>query len=192
MTVAACGSSNTNGSAPAATSSQTTLTTNASVPCDGQQGPNPAMPEFYQEQYSSGLADSLKRDLASYDAAVGSGDPQQTGTAAGTLYSEIKSDGKMLTTQTLFGCYEQAVLTGVATATDTFAPTLDDISSAAAGLGGKTPADVPDSLHELNRKRRPTSTPSTPTRASSEANRSRGSNSASSSRTFRWMPSTHR
>ena len=69
MTVAACGSSNTNGSAPAATSSQTTLTTNASVPCDGQQGPNPAMPEFYQEQYSSGLADSLKRDLASYDAA---------------------------------------------------------------------------------------------------------------------------
>jgi hypothetical protein len=67
-------------------------TTRADVACDGNQGPNGPMPEFYQEQFSSGVAQSLKKNLAAYDSAVDSGDSQQIGDNAGNLYSEIKSE----------------------------------------------------------------------------------------------------
>jgi hypothetical protein len=49
----------------------------------------------------------------------------------------------MYTHQTLFGWYDQGVLTNLVSATDTFVATLDAINGAAGSIGGKTPADVP-------------------------------------------------
>lgn len=115
----------------------------AEVQCTGQQGPNPAKPESYREQYSSTVFAPLKRDLARYQSAAASDDPDQTGRAATSLYSEIQTDLAMFTDQTWFGCYDPVVLTGVKQAADAFTSTLDDISAAAAGFSGKTPDDVP-------------------------------------------------
>lgn len=118
-------------------------TARADVQCTGAQGPNPAEPEFYQEQYNPSVADQLTQDLQTYNAAVASGDPQQIGQAAGTLYSEISTYPMMFSTQTPFGCYNPLVLTNLQQPTNAFATTLDNITSAAASIDGKTPNDVP-------------------------------------------------
>jgi hypothetical protein len=117
-------------------------TAKADVKCDDHAGPNPAAPEFYQEQYKPSVATPLTKDLATYHSAVASGDPKQIGEAAGTLYSEISVNVNMFGTQKLFGCYSPAVLASLQQATDTLAATYDSINGA-AGLGGKTPGDVP-------------------------------------------------
>jgi hypothetical protein len=118
-------------------------TARADVKCDDHAGPNPAAPEFYQEQYNPAVAKPLTKDLATYHSAVGSGDPKEIGEAAGTLYSEISSNVNMFVTQKLFGCYSPAALASLQQAANTLAPTYDSISGAAAGLGGKTSGDVP-------------------------------------------------
>jgi hypothetical protein len=115
----------------------------AEVRCTGQQGPNPAKPEFYQKQYSAAVSGPLRSHLAAYQSAAASDDPQQTGRAANTLYSEIETELMMYGTQTWFGCYDPAVLASLQQSTDSFASTLDDISGAAGSFSGKTPDDVP-------------------------------------------------
>jgi hypothetical protein len=117
-------------------------TAKADVKCDDHAGPNPAAPQFYQEQYSPSVAKPLTKDLATYRDAVASGDPKQIGDAAGTLYSEISSNVNMFVTQKLFGCYSPPVLASLQQATNTLAPTFDSIASAAANIGGKTPSDI--------------------------------------------------
>jgi hypothetical protein len=118
-------------------------TARADVKCDGNAGPNPAAPEFYQEQYNPAVAKPLAKDLATYHDAVASGDAKQIGDAAGTLYSEISSNVNMFATQKLFGCYDPAVLASLQQATNTLASSYDSIKGAAANLSGNTPADVP-------------------------------------------------
>jgi len=118
-------------------------TARADENCDAQAGPNPAAPEFYQEQYNPSVAKPLTKDLATYHSAVASGDPKQIGQAAGTLYSEISFNPRMFSMQTAFGCYDPAVLTSLQQATNTLAPIYDSINGAAANLGGKTPNDIP-------------------------------------------------
>jgi hypothetical protein len=118
-------------------------TAKADVKCDDHAGPNPAAPEFYQEQYNPAVAKPLTKDLATYQSAVGSGDPKEIGEAASTLSSEISSNVNMFVTQKLFGCYSPAVLASLQQATNTLASSYDSINGAAANLGGKTPADVP-------------------------------------------------
>lgn len=121
---------------------ESAATGRADVQCTGQQGSNPAAPEFYQQQYNPSVAKPLTKDLAAYHAAVASGDTQQIGDTAGSLYSEISSDTQMFATQIPFGCYDQTVLTSLQQATNTLAPTYDSINGAVANLGGKTPNDV--------------------------------------------------
>jgi hypothetical protein len=118
-------------------------TAKADAKCDDHAGPNPAAPEFYQEQYNPAVAKPLTKDLATYHSAVGSGDPKEIGEAASTLYSEISSNVNMFVTQKLFGCYSPATLASLQQATNTLAPTFDSIASAAANIGGKTPDDLP-------------------------------------------------
>jgi hypothetical protein len=118
-------------------------TARADVKCDGNAGPNSAAPEFYQRQYNASVAESLTKDLATYHSAVASGDAQQIGDAAGTLYSEISSNVDMFVTQRLFGCYDPTVLNSLKQATNTLASTFDSINGASAGLGGETPSDIP-------------------------------------------------
>jgi hypothetical protein len=55
------------------------------------------------------------------------------------FYSEISPDVNMFNTQTLFGCYSPMVLASLHQATNTLAPTYDDINAAAAGIEGKSP-----------------------------------------------------
>lgn len=109
----------------------------ADAKCDGSAGPNPAAPEFYQQQYNPSVAQPLTKEFAAYQSAVASGDLKQIGDAAGTLYSDVRGDPNMFVTQKLFGCYSPAVLAGVQQAADALAPTLDQITSAAA-------SDLPD------------------------------------------------
>jgi hypothetical protein len=113
----------------------------ADAKCDGSAGPNPAAPQFYQQQYNKSVAQPLTKEFAAYRSAVESGDLQQIGDAAGTLHSDVLADPNMFVTQNLFGCYGPAVLAGVQHAADALAPTLDQISSAAAG-------DLPDLLSQ--------------------------------------------
>ena len=122
---------------------ESAATSTADIQCTGQEGPNPAAPESYQSQYKSSVAKPVTKDLAAYQAAVASGDPKQIWQTAGTLSSDISQTPMMFGTQTPFGCYDPAVLTSLQQATNTFASTLDSIKGAAAGLGGKTPSDVP-------------------------------------------------
>ncbi|MGH3633428.1 MAG: hypothetical protein ACRDTS_04870 [Mycobacterium sp.] len=91
----------------------------------------------------------MTQDLEAYDSAVASGDAQQMGDAAGTVYSDISFLPRMFSTQTPFGCYDPTILANLQQATDSFAPTLDSINAAAAGLGGKTPGDVPGLVSQV-------------------------------------------
>jgi hypothetical protein len=113
------------------------------VPCTGSQGPNPAAPEFYRGQYDLSIAESLRKDLTLYHSAVASGVMEEIGLQAGRLYSEISVDLELFDVQSYFGCYDPAVLTSLHEATDALAPVFDDISSAAANFGGKSPGEVP-------------------------------------------------
>jgi hypothetical protein len=118
-------------------------TARADDQCTGQQGANPAAAEFYQTEYNPSVAEPVARALKEYNAAAASGDPQQTGQAARTLYNEISADLTMFRTQTPFGCYDATVLASLQLSTTAFAATLDGMSHAAARSGGKTPGDIP-------------------------------------------------
>ena len=107
-------------------------TAKADAKCDDHAGPNPAAPEFYQEQYNPSVAKPLTKDLATYRDAVASSDPKEIGDAAGTLYSEISSNVNMFVTQKLFGCYNPAVLASLQQATNTLAPTFDSMPLSSA------------------------------------------------------------
>jgi hypothetical protein len=113
----------------------------ADAKCDGSTEPNPATPEFYQQQYNPSVAQPLRKEFAAYCSAVASGDLQQIGDAAGSLYSDVVGDPKMFVRQESFGCYSPAVLAAMQQAADDLAPTLDSISSAAAG-------DLPDLISQ--------------------------------------------
>lgn len=107
-------------------------TAHADAKCDGSTGPNPAAPEFYQQQYNPSVAQPLTKEFAAYRSAVASGDLQQIRDAAGSLYSDVLGDPKMFERQVPFGCYSPAVLSGVQHAAEALAPTLDSINSASA------------------------------------------------------------
>lgn len=106
------------------------------------RGPNPAGPEFYKEQNNASVAEPLTKDLATFRDAVPSSDPRQIGPAAATLRSDISSYNTRFGTQTLFGCYNPAVLASLQQATDTLASTFNTIVSAAANSDDKTPSDI--------------------------------------------------
>ena len=116
-------------------------TAKADVKCDGNAGANPHDPKFYQEQYNPSVAEPLTKEFAAYQSAVTSGDLQQIGDAAGTLNSDVLGDAKKFVTQDSFGCYSPDVLAGVQKTADALAPTLDQITSAAAG-------DLPDLISQ--------------------------------------------
>jgi hypothetical protein len=115
----------------------------ADVQCTGQDEPNPVTPEAYQGLYNSYFAKQLAQGLKAFDTASASGDTRRIGQAAGQLNNQISTAPMMFGTQTPFGCYDPAVLSGLQQAGNTFAGTLDAIGSAAAGLHGKKPTDVP-------------------------------------------------
>lgn len=147
LVVAACGADQTTATSSSSAASSSPTSATAERTCsDGGQDPHQASPDFYQGQYADGLAKQLKQKLSVYDSAVESGDPQQIGTAAGDLYSEVKSDVTMTESSNLFGCYDQAVQTGLQSATDAFATTLDDMACAAANTCSRTQADMPGLL----------------------------------------------
>lgn len=102
-----------------------------------------ASPEFYQGQYSAALAKTLKKDLTAYDAAVAANDMKAAGAAAGTLYSEIFIDLKMIDDPALFGCYSPTVQTDLQNATNAWSPTLDTMSCAGPSSCGHNVSEMP-------------------------------------------------
>jgi hypothetical protein len=145
LLVAACGAHQTTATSSSASSSILTTTTSEQTCSNGAQDQNRVSPDFYQRQYSDGLAKALKQKLSGYDSAVESGDLQQIGSAADDLYGDIYSSVRMAEVPRLFGCYDPRVLAGLHQATADFGATLDDIRSAAANTGSRhwEPADVP-------------------------------------------------
>lgn len=118
-------------------------TAGADVQCTGQDEPNPVTPEAYQGLYDSYFAKQLAQGLKAFDTASASGDKRRIGQAASQLNNQISTAPMMFGTQTPFGCYDPAVLSVLQQAGNKFAATLDAIGSAAAGLHGKKPTDVP-------------------------------------------------
>jgi hypothetical protein len=116
----------------------------ADATCSGGGKPERlASPDFYQNQYSAGLAKSLKKDLSVYDAAVAANDMKGAGVAGGTLYSEILMDLKMIDNPVLFGCYSSTVQTGVQNATNAWSPILDTMSCAGPSSCGHNVSEMP-------------------------------------------------
>jgi hypothetical protein len=141
MTLTACGS-------PGAGVSSTThsglvTTVPGGETCEGRTGQNDASPDFYRQQYATGLAKQLKERLNAYDSAVESGASQQIGDAAYALGNEIRVDAKLVNVPRLFGCYDLKVLTGLVNAADVFATTLDVLSCTGVNECKRNAAEVP-------------------------------------------------
>jgi|GEM_PF-3662758 len=115
----------------------------ADVQCTGADPPNVLAPEVYQVRYNSVVVTTLTQGLKTFNTAVASSDSQRIGPAAGRLSSQISSAPMMYGTQFPFGCYSPAVLANLQQAANALTTSLDAISGAAAGLNGKTSADVP-------------------------------------------------
>lgn len=142
MALTACGSSGT----PAGSSSSSGVVTTVAGgdTCDGRAGRNEASPEFYQQQYASGLANQLKEKLQNYDSAVDSGDPKRIGDTANALDTEIRADARLVNIPRLFGCYNPRFLTALQSATDAFASTMDTVSCAGVNMCNRKQSEVPE------------------------------------------------
>jgi hypothetical protein len=151
IVVAACSSQQT--TTASSTPSAAASTTAADDTCDGV-GKNEAWPEVYRDKYAAGVVKALKQTLSVYDSAVESGAPEQIGTAAGALYSDVRTNLGMFKLRRLYGCYDPSVLTGLQNATDAFAPTLDNLACAGENMCGRTPAEVPGLVAQANRQQR--------------------------------------
>jgi len=141
MALTACGSSRT----PASSSSSAGVVTTIAGgdTCLGRAGKNEASPDFYRQQYADGLANPLEERLKTYGAAASSGDSRRIGDAAAALDTDVRADARLLNVPRLYGCYDQAVLTRLQNATETFATTLDALSCAAAGMCSRKQTEVP-------------------------------------------------
>jgi hypothetical protein len=135
---AACGSP-----APPTPPSQDSAAAVIDVACDEYHGPNSASPEFYRQQYLTLVVKPLERDRTAYASAIKSPDPRQIGEAAARLSDEMNSEMALFKRQPTFGCYDQAVLDKLASTEVAFARTLDEIATAATGVGGSQAGRVP-------------------------------------------------
>ena len=140
MTLPACGSSST----PASSSSShgTVTTVAGGDTCQRRGGPNDGTPDFYRQQYADGLADPLEARLQTYGSATVSGDPHRIGDVAAALDTDIRADARLVNVPRLYGCYDQAVLSRLQDATETFATTLDALSCAAANMCNRKQTEV--------------------------------------------------
>jgi hypothetical protein len=143
MTLTACSSSG----APAGTSSTTHSGVVTTVPggetCESRTGVNDASPDFYRQQYATGLAAQLKNKLGAYDSAVESGDSQRISDSAYALGDEIRVDARLVDVPRLFGCYDQRVLAGLESATEALETALDALSCSGVNACNRNPAEVP-------------------------------------------------
>lgn len=141
MALTACGPSGT----PTGSSSGSGVVTTISggETCAGRAAQHDASPDFYQQQYASGLANQLNDRLKTYDAALDSTDPHHIGDAASALDSEIRADARLVNVPRLYGCYDPKILTGLQNATNAFADTLDALSCAGNNLCNRKPTEVP-------------------------------------------------
>ncbi len=145
MALTACGSSGTTtgSSGPASSGAGVVTTMSGGDTCTGRAGQHDAAPDFYQQQYATGLANQLNDRLKTYDSALESLDPHSIGDAAGALDSEIRADARLVNVPRLYGCYDPKILTGLQNATNTFADTLDALSCAGNNLCNRKPTEVP-------------------------------------------------
>jgi hypothetical protein len=143
MALTACRSSGTPAGSPSTTRSGVVTTIPGGETCKGRTGQNDAPPEFYQQQYATGLAKQLKDKLSAYDSAVESDDSQHIGDAAYALGTEIRDDARLVNIPRLFGCYDQKVLTRLQNATNTFATTLDGLSCTGPNVCQSNKTEVP-------------------------------------------------
>lgn len=143
MTLTACGSSGTPAGSSSTTRSGVVTTIPGGQTCAGRAGQNDAPPEFYQQQYATGLAKQLKDKLSAYESAVESGDSQHIGDAAYALGAEIRDDPRLVNIPRLFGCYDHGALTRLQNTTTTFATTLDGLSCTGINVCQSNKAEVP-------------------------------------------------
>ena len=142
MTLTACGSSGTpTGSSSSGAGVVTTMS--GGDTCAGRANQHEASPDFYQQQYATGLAKQLNDRLKAYDSALDSIDPHSIGDAASTLDSEIRADARLVNVPRLYGCYDPKTLTALQNATNEFADTLDALSCAGNNLCNRKPTEVP-------------------------------------------------
>jgi hypothetical protein len=141
MAVTACGSSRP----PASSSSSVGVVTTVAGgdTCQRRVGSNDGTPDFYRQQYADGLADPLEERLKTYGSATVSADPHRIGDVAAALDTDIRADARLVNVPRLYGCYDQAVLTRLQNATETFASTLDALSCAAANMCSRKQTEVP-------------------------------------------------
>jgi hypothetical protein len=139
----ACGSLGTPAGSSSTTRSGVVTTVPGGETCAGRTGQNDASPDFYRQQYATGLAKQLKDKLSAYDSAVESGNSQHIGDAAYALSTEIRDDARLVKIPRLFGCYDQTVLTRLQNATDAFATTLDTLSCTGVNVCHSDKAEVP-------------------------------------------------
>ena len=145
MILTACSSSGT----PSATSSSGQSGVATTLPgadtCANHTGPNDASPEFYRQQYDTGLAKQLKDRLDTYGSAVDSGDSQRIGESAAVLAGEVRADAKLVSDfPRLYGCYDKGVLADVVKAAEAFGTQLDAMSCSGAEMCKKVHADTPN------------------------------------------------
>lgn len=141
MALAACGSSRPPASSSSGAPAVTTVA--GGDTCQGRVGPNDGTPDFYRQQYADGLANPLEQRLKAYRSATATGDPHRIGDVAAALDTDIRADGRLVNVPRLYGCYDQAVLTRLQDATETFATTLDVLSCAAANMCNRKQTEVP-------------------------------------------------
>lgn len=96
-----------------------------------------AAPSFYQEQYDASIVTTLTEDLDDYRLAVASGDAEDIGYKAGTLYSMVKTNETLMADGTYYGCHDPNVFTALIGASERYAAVLDSING-----GTATPADA--------------------------------------------------
>ena len=146
----ACGSLGTPAGSSSTTRSGVVTTVSGGETCAGRTGQNDASPDFYQQQYATGLAKQLKDKLNAFDSAVESGESQHIGDAAYALSIEIRDDARLVKIPRLFGCYDQRVLTRLQNATDAFATTLDTLSCTGANVCHSDKTEVPHLAAQAN------------------------------------------
>jgi hypothetical protein len=141
MALTACGPSGTpTGSSSSGAGVVTTMS--GGDTCAARANQHDASPDFYQQQYATGLANQLNDKLKTYDSALDSLDPHNIGDAAGALDSEVRADARLVNVPRLYGCYDPKILTGLQNATNSFAEALDALSCAGNNLCNRKPTEV--------------------------------------------------
>jgi hypothetical protein len=141
MALTACGPPGPSGTASSGSGVVTTIS--GGDTCAGRPGQHDASPDYYQQQYATGLANQLNDKLKTYDSAIEANDPHGIGDAASALDSEIRADARLVNVPRLYGCYDPKILTNLENATNTFAETLDALSCAGNNLCNRKSTEVP-------------------------------------------------